>query len=83
MANKEHNGSDVEESARRVDDSLEVLFQAPITPGPGEEPLNDPTPWLNGEADLIGILAHDIDGNQRGLGNLLTRVSAVGEDPPR
>jgi len=37
--------------------------------------------WLNGEADLIGVLAHDLDGDQRGLGNLLTRVSAVGEDP--
>src|SRR5450755_3800705 len=39
------------------------------------------TPRLNGEADLIGVLAHDLDGDQRGLGNLLTRVSAVGEDP--
>jgi len=37
--------------------------------------------WLNGEADLIGVLAHDLDGDQRGLGNLLTRVYAVGEDP--
>ena len=64
-----------------MDGRLEVLCQAPIAPDPGEEPFDNPTPWLNGEADLIGVLAHDLDGNQRGLSNLLTRVSAVGEDP--
>src|ERR1019366_1284815 len=57
------------------------LCQAPIAPDPDEEPLDDPTPWLNGEADLIGVFAHDLDGNQSSLGDLLTRIPAVGEDP--
>src|ERR1035437_9454709 len=48
---------------------------------PGKESLDDPPPWINGEADLIGVLAHDFNGNQRGLGNLLTRIAAVSEDP--
>ncbi len=52
-----------------------------IASDPGKESLDDPPPWINGEADLIGVLAHDFNGNQRGLGNLLTRIAAVSEDP--
>jgi hypothetical protein len=38
-------------------------------------------PWrLLGEADLVGIFAHDFDGDQRGRGDLLPGISAVGED---
>jgi hypothetical protein len=37
-------------------------------------------PRVNGEADLIGVLAHDLDRNQCGLGDLLPSISAVGED---
>jgi hypothetical protein len=38
-------------------------------------------PWrLLGEADLVGIFAHDFDGDQRGRGDLLRGISAVGED---
>lgn len=59
---------------------LEVLHQAPVAPDPCEEPFDDPAPWVNGEADLVGILAHDFDSDQRGRGDLLTRVSAVGEN---
>ena len=39
----------------------------PIASNPGEEPLDDPATRVNGEADLIGILAHDFDRDQRGL----------------
>jgi hypothetical protein len=35
----------------------------------------------NSEADLIGVLAHDLDRDQRGLGELVAGISAVGEDP--
>ena len=57
------------------------LCQAAIAPDPGEEAFDDPAPRVNSEADLIGILAHDLDRDQRSLGDLLTRISAVGEDP--
>ena len=80
-AHEEHDGGGVEESARRVDSRLEVLCQAPIAPDPGEETLDDPAARVNGETDLIGILAHDFDGNQRGRSDLFTRISAVSEDP--
>ena len=33
-----------------------------------------------GLTDLIGIFAHDFDGDQRGRGDLLPGISAVGED---
>ena len=67
--------------ARGADGGLEVFCQPPIAPDPGEEPLDDPAPRLNGEADLVRGLAHDLDRDQGGLSNLLTRISAVGEDP--
>ena len=35
---------------------------------------------VNGEADLIGVLAHDLDRDQRCRGDLLLGISAVGED---
>ena len=60
---------------------LEVLCQSSIAPNPCEEPLDDPAPRVNSESDLIGILAHDLDRDQRGLGDLLTGIPAVGEDP--
>ena len=41
-----------------------------------------PAPRVNSEADLIGVLAHDLDRDQRCRGDLLPGISAVGEDPP-
>src|ERR1039458_1126958 len=78
---EEHDGSSVEESACRIDGGLEVLCQAPVAPDPGEEPLDDPAPWLDGKADLIEVLAHDLNRDQGSLGDLLPRISAVSEDP--
>src|SRR6202162_5279449 len=78
---EEHDGSSVEESACGIDGGLEVLCQAPVAPDPGEEPLDDPAPWLDGKADLIGVLAHDLNRDQGSLGDLLPRISAVSEDP--
>jgi hypothetical protein len=60
---------------------LEVLRQPSIAPDPRKEPLDDPAPRVNSEADLVGIFAHNFDGDQRGPGDLLTGISAVGEDP--
>jgi hypothetical protein len=43
------------EGACGLDSGLEVFCQTSIAPDPGEEPLDDPTPRVNGEADLIGV----------------------------
>src|SRR3954463_14958793 len=53
---------------------LEVLAD------PGEEALDGPAPGLDGEADLVGVLANDLDGDGGGAGNPLPGVAAVGED---
>jgi hypothetical protein len=69
-------------AARHVKGSLDVLSPKPITPDhPDEEPRDDLTPSLNGQADRIGVAAHEYDGDQRGLRNHLTRIPADGEDP--
>src|SRR6202040_1379356 len=75
-----HDGCGVEEGARGLNGGLEVLGQPSIAPDPREEPLDDPTPRVDGEADLIGVLAHDFDGDQRCRGDLFPGISAVGED---
>src|ERR1017187_3256021 len=36
---------------------------------------------VNSEADLMGVLAHDLDRDQGGFGDLLSGIPAVGEDP--
>ena len=64
-----------------VDGGLEVLCQPSIAPDPREEPFDNPAPRVNSEANLIGVLAHDFHRYQRGLGELLTGIPAVGEDP--
>src|SRR6478735_6969619 len=68
------------EGACGVDGSLEVFCQPSIAPDPGEEPPDDPTPRVDGEADLIGVLAHDLDRDQRCRGDLFPGISAVSED---
>jgi hypothetical protein len=50
--------------------------QPSIAPDPREEPLDDPAPRVNSEADLIRVLAQDIDGNHRSLGHLFPGLSA-------
>ena len=56
------------------------LCQSPIAADPGEEPLDNPASWLNGEADLIGVLAHNLDSDRRGVCDLLTGITAISEN---
>ena len=42
--------------------------------------LHDPAARLDGETDLIGAFAHDLDGDHGGRGDLLAGVAAVGKD---
>jgi hypothetical protein len=67
-------------AARGVDGSFEVFCQSPIAADPGEEPLDNPASWLNGEADLIGVFAHNLDSDQRGVCDLLTGITAISEN---
>ncbi len=67
-ADEEHDGGGVEEGAGRGDGGLEVLCQSPVAVDPGEEALHDPAARLDGEADLIGAFAHDLDGDHGGRG---------------
>jgi hypothetical protein len=71
-----------QEGACGVDGGLEFLCQPSIAPNPREEPFDNPAPRVNSEADLIGVLAHDLNRDQRCRGDLLPGISAVGEDPP-
>ncbi len=79
-ADEEHDGGGVEEGAGRGDGGLEVLCQSPVAVDPGEEALHDPAARLDGEADLIGAFAHDLDGDHGGRGDLLAGVAAIGKD---
>jgi hypothetical protein len=47
----------------------------------GKEPLDDPAPWVNSEANLTGVLTHDLDRDQGGHGDLFAGIPTVGEDP--
>src|SRR5262249_21913607 len=55
--------------------------QPSIAPNSCEEPLDDPAPRVNSESDLIGVLAHDLDRDQGGVGDLVSGIPAIGEDP--
>jgi hypothetical protein len=49
-------------------------------PDPGEEALDNPGSRLDGEADLIGGLAHGLEGDRGGAGDALASVAGIGED---
>src|SRR5207253_9448446 len=48
----------------------------------GEEALHHPTAWVNRKADLIGVLAHDLDRDAGGGGDARGVISTVGEGGP-
>jgi hypothetical protein len=50
----------------RISNRAVSIGRSPIASDPDEESLDDPAPRLNGKADLIGILAHNLDRDQRG-----------------
>lgn len=77
---EEHAGGGIEESACGVDGRLEVPCQSAVAADPGEESLNEPALRIDGEADLIGVLAYDLDGDTGGAGHALAGIAAVGED---
>jgi len=64
----------LEESACGIDSGLKVHCQPAIASDPGEDALNHPAPRVNGEADLIRVLAHDFDREESRRFELLNPV---------
>jgi hypothetical protein len=50
-----------------LDAGLEVFGQAAVAVDPGEEALDHPAAGQNLEADLIGDLFDDLDGDRSGV----------------
>jgi hypothetical protein len=62
-AGEQHDGGGVEEGLGGGDGGLEVLRQASVSVDPCEEALDHPAAWQDLEADLIGDLLDDLDGD--------------------
>jgi hypothetical protein len=77
---EEHDRGGVEEGSGGGYRGFEVLRQPPVAPDPGEEALDNPASRLDGEADLIGGLAHDLEGDRGGAGDALASVAGIGEE---
>jgi len=77
---EQHDRGGVKESLGRGDRGLEVLGQTAVSVDPGEEAFDHSAAWLDGEADLIGVLADDLDGDDSGVGDAFSGIAAIGED---
>jgi len=70
-----------------TDADVEIRYVLPTSPASEhvrfchlrKDYFNDPAAGLDGEANLTGLLADDLDGDDRGCGHALTGVAAVGE----
>jgi hypothetical protein len=78
-AGQEHDGGGIEECGGRCDGRLEVFGEASVAVDPGEEALDDPAPWQDGEADLVWQFVYDLDGDAGGVGDSLGATGAIGE----
>lgn len=76
---EEHDGGGVEEGDGGVDGSLEVLGEAAVAVEPGEGSLDDPASGQDLEADLMGDLLDDVDGDRGGIFDPVGIVGTVGE----
>gem|GEM_PF-3845150 len=75
---EDEGGCCVEEGGCGCDGGLSVFPQAMVAADPGDEALDHPSFELDGEADLIGLAADDLHGNERCVGDawsLLSRIS--------
>jgi len=80
VSDENHGGCCAEEGSRGRDGGLSILPQPSVAVDPGEEALDDPPPRLDGEADLIGLTADDLDGDVGGGRDARALVAGVGED---
>jgi hypothetical protein len=78
---EEQDGSGIEESDCRGDSCFEVLGQTAVAPKPGKEAFDHPAPGMDGEANLAGLFADDLDDDPGGVRHSFGGISAIGEDP--
>ena len=69
------------EGCCRGDSALEILGQTSVAAEPGKEALDHPAPRMHGEADLAGLLAHDLDEDPGRVRHSFGGIGAIGEDP--
>ena len=74
------DGCGIEEGCGGGQGGFEVLCEPPVASEPSEQAFDDPSPGMDREADLIGLLLDDLDCNTRGGRNTLARIARVGED---
>src|SRR5687768_721360 len=79
-SDEDHGGGCVEERCGRCDGGFCILPEPSVAVDPGKEALDDPSPWLDGEADLIGLAADDLDGDAGCGRDARALVASVGED---
>ena len=73
-ADEQHDGGGVEEGSGGFESCLEVLGEAAVAADPGEEALDHPASGQDGEADLIGELANDLDDDGGGAATRSWRI---------
>jgi len=65
---------------RRIDQPLKVFGETAVATEPSEETLDDPAARMDREANLIGGLLDDLDGDAGCGCRTLTSIARVGED---
>src|SRR3954452_2837758 len=74
-AHEDHDGSGVEEGSGRGERGLRIFPQTAVAADPREEPFDHPPPRVDGKADLVRRLAHDLDGDDRRRGRFVAGVT--------
>src|SRR5580704_92227 len=78
---EQHDGSGIEEGGCRGDRSFEILCEAAVSPEPCQEAFDHPTPGMDGEANLTGLLADNLDDDPGRVRHPFAGIGAIGENP--
>src|SRR5271170_7577703 len=78
---QKHDGSGIEEGCGGSDGSLEILCEAAVSAKPCQKPFDHPTSGMDGEANLAGLLTHDLNDDPGGVRYTFGGIGAIGEDP--
>jgi hypothetical protein len=77
-SDQEHSCRGVKDGCGGLDSGLEVRCEAATGVQPGEASLHHPAPRADGEADLIGRFADDLDSDTSGVSDALGSVFGEG-----
>ena len=78
-AGEQHDGGGIKEALGGADGCFDVLGQSAVSVDLGEGALDHPASWQDVEADLIGDLLDDLDGDASGILDPLGAIGAAGE----